>query len=446
MRAIVIGAGEVGYQLTRFLSVEAIDVVVIDKDPSKLSRITDELDVGTIVADGLSPSALKQAGADKADILLAVTNSDETNMISCLVAKAMYKIPRKIARIRDPEYFNNERLLGKDNLDINPAISPELEVARAIMRLLEIPFAYDVEEFEDGLIKIIGYKVPWDSDLAGTSLKSFQELPSRKFLIGIIEREDAVVIPSGDDIIRTEDIIYMPVKKWEVGDAMNFLGVSGRPARKIMIVGGGRVGYYIASAMEAKADVKVIEAVEERSKYLNKVLRRSTVLHGDGSDEKLLKEENISDMDAFVTVSNNEELNIMASVLAKRLGAKKTITIVNRTDYLSLAHGLGLHSVLCPRLITASSILKYVRRGDILSLTAVAEDKAEIIEARIGGDSKFVGKVLHKAGLPRSVLVGAIMRNEKIIIPTGADVIQEGDRLIIFTLRESIRDVEKLLI
>lgn len=446
MRAIIIGAGEVGYQLTKFLSMEAIDVVVIDKDPSKLSRIRDELDVGTIVADGLSPSALNQAGADKADILLAVTNSDETNMISCLIAKAMYKIPRKIARIRDPEYFNNEKLLGKDNLDINPAISPELEVARAIMRLLEIPFAYDVEEFEDGLIKVIGYKVPWDSDLAGTSLKSFQELPSRKFLIGIIEREDAVVIPSGDNIIRTEDIIYMPVKKWEVGDAMNFLGVSAKPARKIMIVGGGRVGYYIASAMEAKADVKVIEAHEERSKYLNKVLKRSTVLHGDGSDEKLLKEENISDMDAFVTVSNNEELNIMASVLAKRLGARKTITIVNRTDYLSLAHGLGLHSVLCPRLITAGSILKYVRRGDILSLTAVAEDKAEIIEARIGGGSKFVGKVLHNAGLPKSVLVGAIMRNEKIIIPTGADVIQEGDRLIIFTLRESIRDVEKLLI
>jgi trk system potassium uptake protein TrkA len=446
MRAIIIGAGEVGYQITKFLSMEAVDVVVIEKDRSKIARITEELDVATIVADGLSPSALKQAGADKADILLAVTNSDETNMISCLIAKAMYDIPRKIARIRDPEYFNNEKLLGKDNLDIDPAISPELEVARAIIRLLEIPFASDVEEFEEGLIKVIGFKVPWDSALAGNSLRSFQEQPSRRFLIGIIEREGAVIIPSGDDVIRTDDIIYMPVKKWEVGDAMSFLGVSENPAKKIMIVGGGRVGYYIASMMEAKADVKVIETNEERCKYLNKVLKRSTVLHGDGSDEKLLKEENVSDMDAFVTVSNNEELNIMASVLATRLGARKTITIVNRTDYLSLAHGLGLHSVLCPRLITASSILKYLRRGDILSLTAVAEDKAEIIEARIGADSKFAGKALQKAGLPRSVLVGAIMRNDKIIIPTGADVIREGDRLIIFTLRESIRDVEKLLI
>jgi trk system potassium uptake protein TrkA len=446
MRAIIIGAGEVGYQLTKFLSMEAIDVVVIEKDPSKIARITEELDVATIVADGLSPSAMKEAGADKADILLAVTNSDETNMISCLIAKAMYNIPRKIARIRDPEYFNNEKLLGKDNLDINPAISPELEVARAIIRLLEIPFASDVEEFEEGLIKVIGFKVPWDSALAGSSLRSFQEQPTRKFLIGIIERDGGVVIPSGDDIIRTEDVIYMPVKKWEVGDAMNFLGVSVRPTKKIMIVGGGRIGYYIASIMEPKADVKVIEADEERCKYLNKLLKRSIILHGDGSDEKLLKEENVSDMDAFVTVSNNEELNIMASVLATRLGARKTITIVNRTDYLSLAHGLGLHSVLCPRLITASSILKYVRRGDILSLTAVAEDRAEIIEARIGADSNFVGKALHKAGLPKSVLVGAIMRNEKIIIPTGADVIKEGDRLIIFTLRESIRDVEKLLI
>jgi trk system potassium uptake protein TrkA len=446
MRAIIIGAGEVGYQIAKFLAMEGIDVVVVDKDPAKLARAGEDLDVATVAADGLSPSGLREAGAEKADILLAVTNSDEANMISCLLAKAMFNVPRKIARIRNPEYFNNEKLLGKDNLDINPAISPEYEVARAVVRLLETPFAVEVEELEEGLIKVIGFRIPEESPLVGKSFKSFQKLPSKKFLIGIIERDDGVVIPSGEDSVRAGDVIFMPVKKWEVGDAMNFLGVTGRPARKVMIVGGGRVGHYVASAMEAKADVKVIERDAERCKFMSKTLRKATVLHGDGSDEALLKEENIADMDAFVAVSNNEELNMMASMLASRLGAGKTITLVNRTDYLSLAHGLGLQAVLSPRLITASSILKYVRRGDILALTAVAEDRAEIIEARVGPSSGFLGKPLKKAKLPRSVLVGAVIRGEKIIIPSGDDVLNEGDKLIIFALRESIKAVEKLLV
>ena len=427
--------------------MEDIDVVVVEKDPAKLKRINEESDVATIVADGCSLSGLKEAGADRADMLLAVTNSDETNMIACMLAKAMFNIPRKIARIRTPEYFKSERLLSRENLDINPAINPEFEVAGAIIRLIEIPFATDVEDFEDGLIKVIGFSVPEGSALIGTRLNDLQGLGSRKkFLIGIIERGEPIIIPSGEDEIKNGDVIYLPVKKWEIGDAMNFLGGSAKPAKKIMISGGGRVGYYIASAIETKADVKLIEKDAGRCKHVSMNLRKSTVLHGDGSDRNLLVEENIADMDVFVSVSNNEELNIMASVLAKRLGAKRTITIVNRPDYLSLAHSLGLQTVLSPRMITASTILRYVRKGDILSLTAVAEDKAEIIEARIGEGSKLVGKSLESSKLPRTSLVGAIIRDEKIIIPSGADVINKGDKLIIFTLKESIRAVEKLLV
>jgi trk system potassium uptake protein TrkA len=446
MRVIVVGAGEVGYQITKFLAMEGIDVVVVEKDPKKIGRVSDELDVATIVADGCSPHGLKEAGAENADIFLAVTDSDETNMIACMLAKAMLKIPRKIARLRNPEYFRNEKLLSKENLDINPAISPEMEVANAIIKRLETPFATDVEELEDGLIKVIGFRIPEGSDLTGKTLKSIPALePPKKFLIGIIERDGNVTIPTGDDTIEPDDVIYMPVKKWEVGDAIKFLGTSAKPARKIMIAGGGRIGYYIASYMESKADVKVIERNAERCKFISKNLHHAVVLHGDGSDESLLIEENIADMDAFVSVSNNEELNIMASVLAKRLGAKKTITIVNRNDYLSLGRGLGLQAVLSPRLITASSILKYVRKGEILSLTAVAEEKAEIIEARIGNGSKLMGKAIEMAKLPKSSLVGAIIRDEQIIIPSGSDVINEGDKVIIFTLRESIPALGKLL-
>jgi trk system potassium uptake protein TrkA len=380
-------------------------------------------------------------------MLLAVTDSDETNMIACMLAKAMTGIPRKIARIRNPDYYSNEQLLGKENLDIDPAISPEKEVALSIIRLIEAPFAQDVDDFEDGLIKIIGFRIKDDSPLARVELKNIRLLdPPKNFLIAIIERDGKVIIPTGDDKIMPDDIIYMPVRKWEVGDAIRFLGASAKPAKKVMIVGGGRIGHYIASEMESRADVKLIERDTERCKLLSKTLKRTVVLNGDGSDETLLEEENISEMDMFITASNNEELNIMSSLLAKRLGARKTITIVNRTDYLSLASGLGLQTVLSPRVITASSILKYVRRGDILSIRAVAEDKAEVIEARVENNSKLIGKTLMEAKLPKYALVGAIIRTDKIIIPTGDDTIEEGDKVIFFTLRESIKQVEKLIV
>ncbi|MDH5203127.1 MAG: Trk system potassium transporter TrkA [Nitrospirota bacterium] len=443
MRVIIVGAGEVGYQIAKFLSFEAIEVVVIDKDRGKLKRVVEELDVAVIEGEGGSPSTLKEAGADKADILLAVTDKDETNMIACLLAK-VFNIPRKIARIRNPEYFKNEKLLSRENLDINPAINPELELAKAIVRLLEVPLATDVEDFETGLVKVIGFKVPEKTPLIGKSLKDLGASLNKKFLIGIIEREEKTIIPTGRDVIKEGDIIYIPVKKGEIENTIALFGVPAKPAKKIMLLGGGRVGYYIASTVEIRADVKIIEKDEERCKFLSRNLKKSLVLHGDGEDKKLLIEENIGDMDVFVTVSNNDELNIMSSILAKKLGVQKTIAIVNKTDYIPLAHSLGLQAVLSPRLITASTILRYVRRGDILSLTAIADDKAEIIEARIGNTSQLIGRTLREAQ-PKASIIGAIIRDEEVIIPSGSDKIIKDDKLIIFTLRESIKEVEKIL-
>ncbi len=448
MRVIIIGAGEVGYQLTKSIVAEGSEVVVVDKDPVKLQRVSDELDVATINTDGSSPKGLEEAGAAKADILLAVTDSDETNMITCLLAKSMFPaLKRKIARIRNLDYYRNEQLLRKESLDIDPAICPEIEVAEAIVRLIETPFAVDVENFEDGLVKLIGFRVPNDSSLRGIAFKDIPDLdPPKNFLIGIIERDGNAIIPTGNDRIKSGDIIYMPILKWEVGDSIKFLGASVKPAKKIMIVGGGRVGFHIASIMEAKADVKIIERDTERCKLLSKNLKNTIVLNGDGSDENLLTEENIEDMDVFVSVSNNEELNIMTSLLAKRLSRTKTITIVNKTDYLSLAGGLGLQSVLSPRIITASSIMKYVRRGEIISMTTIADGGAEVLEARIGAGSPLVGKALKDSRLPKNSLVGTIVRGEGIIIPTGEDVIQEGDKLIFFTLKDAVKKLEKLLV
>lgn len=446
MRVIIVGAGEVGYQVAKFLTYEGIEVVIIDRDGDKLRRISEELDIATIEAEGSDPSAFKEAGADQADLLLAVTNSDETNMIACLLGKAMFKIKRKIARIRNPDYFFNKELLGKSNLDIEPAINPELEAAEAAARLIENPFASEIIEFEQGRIMVIGFKIPKESPLNGKKLKSIRSVINKDFLIGTIERDENVKIPTGDDIIHEGDIVYVPVVKEQIHTVSQSLGIPSSPAKRVMILGGGRIGYYIASKIENRADVKLIERDPERCKFLCKHLGKTLVLHGDGADKKLLIEENIGDIDVYIASSNNDELNIMASLLAKKLGAKKVISLVNRTDYIPLAHNLGIGSVLCPRLITASIILRYLRKGEVLSLTAIAENKAEIMEVEVSKSSAIVGKTLKEGIFPKNSVLGAIIRGERIIIPTGEDLIRERDKLIVFALKDAIKNLEKLLV
>lgn len=445
MRVIIVGAGEVGYQIAKFLTYEGVDVVIIDRDGDKLRRIAEELDIATIEAEGSSPLAFKEAGADNADLLIGVTNSDETNMIACLLGKAMFNIKRRIARIRNPDYFFNKELLGKANLDINPAINPELEIAEAVARLIEYPFTTEVIDFEKGKIMVTGFKIPQDSPIKGKKLKSIKALMKKGFIVGIIERDESIIVPTGEDFLHEGDIVYIPVKKEEVGEIAQALGIPAKPAKKIMILGGGRVGYYIASKIENKADIKIIEKDSERCEFLSKHLGRSLILHGDGADKHLLIEENITNMDIYIACSNNDELNIMASLLAKKLGVKKVIPLVNRMEYIPLAHNLGIQSVLSPRLITASIILRYIRKGEVLSLIPIAENKAEIMEIVVNKNSSIIGKALKDGVFPKNSILGAIIRDEKIIIPTGEDFIKDNDKLIIFAVKESIKEVEKLL-
>jgi trk system potassium uptake protein TrkA len=443
MRIIIVGAGEVGFQIAKFLSAENIEVVVIDKAKEKLKRISEELDVAVIEGEGGAPSVLKEAGAEDADILLAVTDIDETNMIACLVAKVMFQVPRNVARIRNLEYIGNETLLK--SLGINPAISPEVEAAKAIIRLLEVPFAVDVEEYEGGRVKVMGLRIPPDSRLIDKPLKNLN-LTRPKVLIGAIHRGEQIIIPTGNDRIKKDDIIFLPIRAEDINSLSQNIGLATQPIKSVMIVGGGRIGYYVAKTMEKRnLNIKVIEKDASRCKFLINSLKKCVVLHGDGSDQKLLQEENIQNMDVFAAISNNEELNIMASLLAKRQGVRKIITIVNRTDYLSLADNLGIGTVLSPRLITAGTILKYVRGANILSLTTMAEGKAEIMEAEVKEGSVLIGKTLHEIELPGKSLIGAIIRDDDVIIPSGSDRIFNKDKLIIFTLRESIKKLEKLL-
>jgi len=447
VRVLIVGAGEVGYHIASFLSAEKLEVVVIDSNRENLKRIGNELDVATIEGHGGSPAILKEAGADNADILLAVTNSDETNMIACLIAKALFNVKRKIARIRDTEYLNNAILLNKYNLDIDPAISPELESAKAIARLIEVPLASVVEDFEDGIIKVVGYKIPHDSHLLGPTLADLKQKMGFRFLIGIIQRDESIIIPTGRDKLKLGDIIYFPVMQGLVEETMSFvIGERVKPVKNVMLVGGGRIGYNVALHFDdTDINIKIIERDAERCKYLSKTLKKAVILHGDGTDRSLLDEENVKDMEVFAALSNNEELNIMASLLAKRQGVRRVITIVNRTDYISLANSLGIESVISPRLTTASSILRYARMGEILSLTAIAEDKAEILEAGVKHKAVLGNVRLMDARIPKGALIGAIIRGDEVIIPSGEDVIMEGDRIIVFAIRKVIKDIEKII-
>lgn len=446
MKVIIVGAGEVGFQVVRSLSKEKVDIVVVDMDGKKIKNVLDAVDVAAIEGEGGSPSTLKEIGAASADLFLALTNSDETNMIACLIAKSMFNIPRKIVRLRNPEYYKNESLLN--NLDIKQVINPEVESAKAIKRLLEVPFSSVVEDFEDGLIKVIGVKIQANCNLIGKSLKELRMEFKDRFLIGIIQNDDNVLIPSGDNIIRVNDIVYLPVPKDEVMSVIPLIfGNHSKPFKNIMILGGGRIGYNLALLLEKDGDfnIKIIEPDIKRCKFLTNNLSSTMVIHGDGSDRALMEEENISDMDVLAALTNNEELNIMSSLLAKKLGIEQTITIVNRVDYINLAHSLGIQVVLSPRLITASSILRYVRKESVLSLTTLAEDKAEVIEAVISEKSVLKDMPLKKAKIPKTTLIGAIIRDNEVIIPSGEDYIRVNDKVVIFTLREGIRKIEKIL-
>ena len=445
MRVIIVGAGEVGYNIAKFLASEEIDIVMIDRDGEKLRNISEELDIATIEGEGSDPSVFKEAGAKNADILIAVTNSDETNMIACLLGKALFNVKRRIARIRNPDYFFNKELLGKNYLDIDPAINPELETANAILRILEIPFATEVIEFEGGKVLVAGLKIPKQSKVNNKELKYLRSIINKDFIIGIIERNEEIIVPRGEDVLKEGDIIYIPLKREEALEISQAFGIFAYPTKKVMIVGGGRIGYYIARALEEKVDVKIIEKNEEKCKFLSKHLKKSLILHGDGTDKQLLIEENIKDIDAYITVSGNDEMNIMAALLAKKLGAKKVIALVNKTDYIPLAYELGIQSVLSSRLLTASIILRYIRKGDVLSLTAIAENKVEIMEVLGSYKSSIINKALKDINFPKNAVIGAIVRGGEIIIPKGDDVIKEGDKLIIFALKDSIKNIENLL-
>ncbi len=445
MKIIIVGAGEVGYHIAQKLSEENQDVFLIDKDPEKIRRITENLDVQALLGSGTSPEMLKTSGIKEAEMLVAATDSDEVNLIACLLARNMNPYILKVARVRNREYLKEKDLFSQDLLGVDQIINPESVMVETIRNLMMVPGASDVVHFVEGRVKLIGITIKPDSPFAGRQLLSFKGMEG-KVLVGAIVRGEQVFIPHGEDTIRSNDLVYLVVRGDELPHQFGFFNLENSETRRVIIVGAGETGSALASALdETKMNVKILDKDAHKCALLAEKLEKVIVIHGDGTDKNLLQEENIGDVDFMVAVTGDEESNVLISLLAKGLGARKTITRINKLSYIPLVSAIGIDTVVSSRLSAIRAILQYIRRGRIISVAPLKGEHAEAIEAEALETSDIVNIPLAKVKFPKGALVGAIVRGDEIIIPRGESVIKPKDRLIILTVQKVLPKLEKLL-
>lgn len=447
MKVVIIGAGEVGFHIAHHLSIEKKDVVVIDENPEAIRRVSDHLDVQLINGSGSNPAVLKGAGIRGAEIMLAVTNQDETNLVACMVTDLLAPNITKIARIRDGAFDDFHERFRTQTPHIDTIINPETEVVKTIYQLMSVPGATDVGQFAEGRIKFAGVFIDSASRVAGISLS---ELPAKtgptRPLIAAVVRDNRLIIPRGKDRLMAGDLVYFISEENRLLDALAVFGKRAEPIRRVLIIGGGRIGYRLAALLEKKSiTTKVIDRSPDRCTLLAEKLDQTVILCGDGSDQTLLEEENIKEMDIVVTLTNDDEANILISLLATRMGARKTIAKIDKFSYFPLMKAIGIEQVVSPRLSAINSILQHIRKGKVLSAMALKDQPAEVMEAVAMETADIVGKPLKKIHFPKGAMVVGIIRSGDMIIPSGESVIVPGDRIIIFTLRETIPQVEKIL-
>jgi len=445
VKIIIAGAGEVGFHIAQRLSRENQDVLLIDKDPEKINRINDELDVQAILGSGTSPGMLKDSGIAEADMLVAATDSDEVNLIACMLARQLNPYILKVVRLRNPEYLEMKDLLSRDTLGIDHIINPESVVVETIRSLMLVPGASDVIDFVDGRIKLIGVTILPDSPFAGKKLLSFQDMEG-KILVGAIIRGNQVFIPHGEDMIQANDLVYVVARSDELQQIYPIFGIKDEGLRRVIIVGGGQTGTALAEALDGtRVSTKLIDRNAQRCEELAQELKKVIVINGDGTDRELLLEENVESADFLVAITGDEESNVLISLLAKGLGAKKTITRINKLSYIPLVSSIGIDTVVSSRLSAIRAILQHIRKGKIISVAPLKGEHAEAIEAEALGTSDIVNKPLTRIRFPKGAIIGAVVRGDEIIIPRGDTVIEEKDRLIMFALQKAIPKLEKLL-
>lgn len=447
MKIIIVGAGEVGFQIASRLAYENKDVVIIDKDAEAIRRVSEALDVQTINASGSSPVVLEEAGIKEAEIMLAVTDSDEANLVACLVANIISPTTKKLARLRDADYDTYIDTFRLNSPNIDTIINPEVEVVRTIERLMSVPGAVDVGEFADGRVNFVGIILDAEARLAGVRLVDIsRHIDNGRVLIAAIARENEVIIPRGSDRLMPGDLVYFISEKEKLAETLAVFDKHAEDVKRVLIVGGGRTGLRLAKRLEEMSIyTKIIEKQAARCAFLAERLNKTVVLCGDGSDQGLLSEENIQEVDVVVTLTNDEETNILASLLSRRMGAAKAITKISRFSYLPLMSAIGIDQVVSSRLSAINTILQHIRRGKVVSAKSIKGEQAEVIEAVALETSDIVGKPLSKIAFPKGALLVGVIRGEEVTIPSGATVIQPDDRIIIFAKKKAIPGVEKFL-
>jgi trk system potassium uptake protein TrkA len=449
MKIIILGAGQVGGTLAENLSNEQNDITVVDTDSQRLRELQDSIDIKTITGVGCYPQVLRSAGADDADMLIAVTNSDETNMVACQVAYTLFRTPTKISRIRSNAYLKQKELFKSDAFPIDVLISPEQVVTNYIKRLLEYPGTLQVLDFADEKVQLVAVKAHHGGLLVGQELRKLREhMPSADTKVAAIYRRGQAILPTADTIIEVDDEVFFIAAKNHIKKVMSELRREEGSYKRILIAGGGNIGYRLAKALENKYRIKLIEHNPKRAQFLSENLSKTVVLVGSASDKALLEEENIENIDVFCAVTNDDESNIISSMLAKRLGARKVMTLINKSAYVDLVQGGVIDIAISPQQTTIGSLLTHVRRGDVVNVHSLRRGAAEAIEAIAHGDkatSKVVGRAVEDIDLPKGTTIGAIVRGDQVIIAHDQVVVESDDHVILFVVdKRRIPEVERL--
>ncbi len=455
MKILILGAGQTGGTLAEHLASEDFDITLVDHDLPRLAALKDRLDIQTVHGHASRPDTLLAAGADDVDLLIAVTNSDEVNMVACQVCYSLYQTPMKIARIRTNEYIASRngdadiKFFSRDHMPIDVLINPERAVMEQIKQLLEHPGALQVLDFADGRVQLVAVRAYHGGPLVGQALRSLRDrVPNVDTKVVAIFRQGRPIIPAAETVVQADDEVFFIAPATHINAVMSELREAERPNRRVMIAGGGNIGLLLARAIEDEFNVKVVEFDQRRAELVGERLNRGVAILGNATDRDLLVDENVEDTDAFCAVTNDDEVNVMASLLAKRLGARRVLALIAKPAYVDLVQGGEIDIAVSPQLATTSSILSHVRRGDVAQVHRLRRGAAEAMEAIVHGDarsSRVVGRRIDQIPLPAGVTIGAIARGDEVIVARDDVLVASGDHVILFVVDKGrVRAAEKL--
>lgn len=449
MKIIILGANQVGSALAETLSKEKNDITLVDENSELLRELNDSIDVKVTAGEPSHPATLEAAGALDADMLIAVTDSDEVNIVACRVAYTVFNITKKICRIRSSSYTDHKELFQYDNDVVDVVISPEEIVSDYITRLIDLPGSLQVLDFAGGKVQLVAVKAFYGGPLVGQEIRLIrQHMPGVDTRVAAIFRKDRAITPEGSTVIEADDEVFFVAAQNNIRACMGELRRLDRPYRRLIIAGGGKIGFRLAQNIEDRYQVKVIEQNARRAAYISEHLNKAIVLNGEASQRELLVEESIEDTDVFIALTNDDEANIMSSLLAKRLGAKKVMAIINNPAYVDLVQGGEIDVAISPQLATIGSMLTHVRRGDVVNVHSLRRGAAEAMEAIAHGDkhsSKVVGRTVEEIDLPEGTTIGAVVRDDEVMIAHDDTLIKTDDHVILFlTNRKHIPAVERL--